>query len=149
MIKSAPLLLGALVLAQVIGLFVRAPATRWSIRTAALAVAVAVIAWTMKPFSGFVLLNSLSTPSGMRTTVVSTALLPIRVSAMDGGHVDLASGQVGRLLIPRGSGGHVTMAAQLDLDPLGWALVALLCLLPVIAVLVVGVPMEERADAAT
>lgn len=147
LIKSAPLLLGALVIAQVVGLFVRAPATRWSIRTAALALAVAAIAWTMKPFSGFVLLNSAASPEGMRTRVVSTALLPIRVSAVHGGHVDLTSGQVGLLLMPRGAGGHVTMAAQLDLDPLGWGVVALVCLAPVFAVLAAGVPVEERDDA--
>lgn len=147
LVKAAPLLLGALVVAQVIGLFLRAPATRWSVRTAAVAVAVAAMSWTMKPFSGFVLLNSEAARDGMRATVVSTALLPIRVTAVDGGHVDLASGEVGHLLMPRGAGGHVTMTSQLDLGPVGWVLIALACLLPVIAVLAVGVPVEERAGA--
>lgn len=148
LVKAAPLLLGALVVAQVVGLFVRVPAARWSIRTAAVAMAVAVVSWTMKPFSGFVLLTSAAGPEGMRATVVSTALLPIRIQAVGGGRVDLLSGQVGTLLVPRGNGGHVTMAAQLDLDPLGWVLVVLVCLLPVIAVLAVGVPVEERDGAA-
>ena len=149
LVKAAPFLLGALVVAQVVGLFVRSPAVRWSIRTAALAVGVAFVAWVVKPFSGFVLLQSAAEDDGLRASIVSTAILPIRVSAMGGGHVDLVAGQVGRLLLPRGSHGRVTMAAQLDLDPLGWALVVLVCLIPLIVVLVVGVPVEEPGDAAT
>lgn len=147
LLKAAPVLLVALVIAQLAGLFVRGPARRWSLRTAALAVGVAFISWTMRPFSGFVLLSSAAADEGMRATVVSTALLPIRVSAVGGGHADLVSGQVGHLLMPRGANGHVTMSAQLDLDPLGWVLIALVCLLPVIAVLAIGVPVEEAADA--
>ena len=149
LVKGAPFLLAALVAAQVIGLFVRSPARRWSIRTAALAVGIAFVAWVVRPFSSFVLLQSAAEDDGMRARVVSTALLPIRVSAVDGGHVDLLAGQVGTLLMPRGSNGHVTMLSQLDLDPLGWTLVVLVCLLPLFAVLAVGVPVEEAGDART
>ena len=103
----------------------------------------------MRPFSGYVLLSSTAEQGGMRATVVSTALLPLRISALHGGGVDLLGGEVGHLLLPRGTGGHVTMTSQLALDPLGWTLVALVCLLPVIVVLALGVPVGEEGDDAT
>ncbi|WP_375388210.1 S26 family signal peptidase [uncultured Amnibacterium sp.] len=148
LVRAAPYLLVALVAAQLLGLLIRSPAVRWSVRTAMVSIGLAAVSWTLKPFTGYVLLQSSAEDDGMRATVVSTALLPLRLATSDGRHIELATGEVGHLLMPRLAGGRVTMTAQLGLDPFGWVVVALLCLLPVILVLVLGVPVEEAEDAA-
>ncbi|MFJ6169656.1 hypothetical protein [Curtobacterium sp. NPDC092190] len=97
----------------------------------------AVLAGVVTVFRPFAALVVTGVDPGTRPVahVVSTGLLPIRVVGPSGASDRLVSGAVGQVPLPPGSDGAVALAARLDLSPLGWAVLAVLCAAP----LVVGV----------
>jgi len=88
-------------------------------------------------FRPFVALVVTGVDAGARpvATVVSTGLLPVRAVGAAGASDRLVSGAAGQVPLPPGSDGAVAIAARLDLTPAGWAVLAVLCAVP----LVVGV----------
>ena len=95
----------------------------------------------LKPFVSMTILATDATSSGANAAVVSTGLLPIRVQAVGGSYTDLASGGVGQLSIPSLSeNGAYQITSTLHLAPLGWAILATVCLLPLLWCLLVGLP---------
>ncbi|KTR53392.1 S26 family signal peptidase [Curtobacterium oceanosedimentum] len=124
-------------------------------RTAARLVGVsAVLAVVVAVFRPFVALVVTGVDPGARPTahVVSTGLLPIRAVGPSSASERLLSGSVGQVALPPGSDGAVALTAQLDLPPIGWVTLALVCAVP----LVLGVLLarssrrapSERVDAA-
>lgn len=109
-----------------------------ALRTAARLVGVsAVLAVVAAVFRPFVALVVTGVDAGARpvATVVSTGLLPVRAVGAAGASDRLVSGAAGQVPLPPGSDGAVAIAARLDLTPAGWAVLAVLCAVP----LVVGV----------
>ena len=85
-----------------------------------------LVALLLKPFVQVVLLSTQSRAGGTRTSIVSTGLLPIRVSVPGGQHVDLADGQVGVLTARAGTpGGGAALTSTLHM-PAGWWAVTVL-----------------------
>jgi signal peptidase I len=105
----------------------------------------AIVATALRPFTAATVLSTTAAGDGRGgvVTVVSTGLLPSRLATEHGSAVLLASGEVGTLdvrsLAPAGSpGGGVMISIAPHLPPLGWLLVALVCCLPLVWCLTVG-----------
>jgi hypothetical protein len=97
----------------------------------------------LKPFAGVVLLAAVADGSGARATVVSTGILPIRVDAVKGGFARLASGEVGSIDAPTlATSAEYQLSTALDLPFLGWIVFWLICCIPLIVILTVGLPSE-------
>lgn len=104
-------------------------------RTAARLVGVsAVLAVVVAVFRPFVALVVTGVDPGARPTahVASTGLLPIRAVGPSGSSDRLLSGSVGQVPLPPGSDGAVALTARLDLPPLGWVTLALVCAVPLV-----------------
>ena len=79
--------------------------------------------------------------------MVSTGLLPIRVTAEHGNHVDLLTGQVGQLSIPTYlEDGYYRMSSALHLDLAGWIAFLLVCCIPLIGTMIFGLPPQDTVD---
>ncbi|WP_175415932.1 S26 family signal peptidase [Curtobacterium sp. SGAir0471] len=130
---------------------IAARATRTAARLVGVSAVLAVVVAVFRPFVALVVTG---VDPGARPTahVVSTGLLPIRAVGPSGASDRLLSGSVGQVALPPGSDGAVALTAQLDLSPLGWVTLALVCAVP----LVLGVLLarssrrapSERVDAA-
>ena len=72
---------------------------RSSVRVLGACLLVAVTSLLMRPFVHPILLAVTETADGPRARVVSGGLLPIRVTAADGGHVDLLPGETGTVRV--------------------------------------------------
>lgn len=125
----------------------------WPVRSARLRSGVrllgasAVVTGTMlvlRPVAGYTMLTTAPAPRGLLATVVSTGMLPVRIDASGGRSVRLEPGEVARLLLPADAAGHVQLGSGLALDLAGWCCLGLLCALPLLGVLVVGLPADDR-----
>ncbi len=78
---------------------------------------------------------------GVTAQVVSTGILPIRVTAVGGTSTDLVAGQVGTVHTDVLGGGRlVQIVPHLQMGPWWWFAVVVFCLLPLLACVIVGVP---------
>ena len=91
----------------------------------------AVLAW-LRPLLAVTTLQVSATAGSARATVISTGLLPVRVSARGGTAVNLVDGQVGELTTPVPAGGHYVLDVAVHLPFSGWVVLALFCLTPTI-----------------
>jgi hypothetical protein len=67
--------------------------------------------------------------------------LPIRITAAHGNHVDLLTGQVGQLSIPALlHDNYYQFTSAVHLDLWGWVIFALVCCIPLFAVMIFGLP---------
>ncbi|MEN2741847.1 S26 family signal peptidase [Microbacterium sp. X-17] len=108
----------------------------------------AVTAAILRPFVGVMVLATQSTHHGANATLVSTGLLPIHVQAVGGTGVDLVSGQVGSVHVPRlADDGYYHLAATPTFNLLGWIIVGIVCAAPLLWCLIVGLPGEEPQSA--
>lgn len=111
----------------------------------------AVVAVVVGVFRPFVSLLVTGVDAGARPVahVVSTGLLPIRAVGPDAASGRLVSGAVGTVPLPAGSDGAVAITARLDLTPVGWVVLAVLCAVPlVVGVLLARPPRGERSERA-
>ncbi|MFE4469442.1 signal peptidase I [Leifsonia sp. NPDC056824] len=109
----------------------------------------AVTAAIVRPFVGVMVLATQSTHRGANATLVSTGLLPSHVQAVGGTGVDLVSGQVGSVHVPRlADDGYYHLAATPTFSLLGWIIVGIVCAAPLLWCLIVGLPGEEQAEEA-
>nr|WP_232530918.1 signal peptidase I [Microlunatus antarcticus] len=101
----------------------------------------------LRPFVHPVLISVRTPPGGQaEADVVSGGLLPTRVEGMPGHHVDLLTGQVGSVAVAAPEPGapfHIVGHPHLDLP---WMIVvSLVCSLPLLWCLVVGLSPDEDA----
>lgn len=137
---------GALVIWSV-GARISSVSRRASFRLLGVCLLLAAAAGVLRPFVGVDLLSTTVSRSGEgQAHVVSTGLAPIRVQADGGGHADLSSGMVGHVPLGRAAG-TVDLTATLHLPVVGWVVVAFVCALPMLWVLVVGLPVDTDARA--
>lgn len=145
LLRALPsLALGALGV-WLVGRRIGCPARRASFRVLSSCLLVSVVVALQRPFVGVDHLStSVGEGGGAQVQVVSTGLAPVRTAADGGGYVDLVSGAVGSVRLPETSG-RVDVVTSLHLSPIGWALVALACALPLLWTLIVGLPARRRA----
>ncbi len=144
------LLLGAVALFGITRRF-RPGARRSIAEVLGLSLLVAGIVAVLRPFTGFVVMATSPAPGGgLFATIVSTGLLPIRLQVQGdfplaqqpAQTIDLVDGQVGQLFVPAiaGDGGHYVLGSALSLSPGGWVIFGLICAIPLLWMLLVGVP---------
>ncbi|MET4094252.1 S26 family signal peptidase [Arthrobacter sp. UYCu712] len=146
LVRTAPLLLLGTIFLWV--LTRRWASSRWRapLRMTGLSVVFSAAAFIWHPFTGFVLLTARTDQGGAQAAVVSTGLLPIRVRAAGGSYSDLTAGQVGDLSIPSmAQTGYYQLSSALNLSAGGWVILALLCALPLLWCLIVGLPPDTTA----
>ncbi|MTD15733.1 signal peptidase I [Nakamurella sp. YIM 132087] len=115
------------------------PRTRSPIRVMGSSLLFAVAAYLYEPFVRVVGIENYQDADGMHLSVVSTGLIPVRVSADTGGHVDLIDGRVGTVVTDPAEGiDTVHLTATVHLSWGWWALLVLLWLTPLWWALLVG-----------
>ena len=120
---------------------------RWrsTVRVLGVCLLFAVTSLLLRPFVHPILVGVTDTPDGQRATVVSGGLLPIQVTGVDGGHVDLSAGETGVVRVAaQQAGGALTVNASPHLT--GWSLVTVtaVSLLPMLWCTLVGVAREDE-----
>ncbi len=93
----------------------------------------AVAAILLKPFVAMSVVTTVSTGGETALSVVSTGLLPVRVRASGGDHVDLLTGQLGAVTARSshpGAAYHLIVGPHMSL--LWWLVVGLICLVPLL-----------------
>ncbi|GAA1341186.1 S26 family signal peptidase [Arthrobacter roseus] len=122
--------------------------TAW--RILGLSLVVSIPAVVLRPFVGLDVLTTRAQEGGVEVTAVSTGMLPISVEANGGTSTQLVSGEVGTVLVPSlTESGEYHLASSLDLGPAGWAVLAVVCVVPLLWCLVVGLPPVAEEDADT
>ncbi|MBK4347373.1 S26 family signal peptidase [Lacisediminihabitans changchengi] len=145
-IRAVPFVAAGFVVSWLLSFAFRSPSARSAVRVIGLSVTTAVTAFVLHPFVGVVVETSRLTAKGAEATLVSTGILPITVSAVGGGHVSLASGQLGKLSIPTMAvNGHYALSSALDLPLIGWIVFGLVCSTPLLWCLIVGLPPKTES----
>ncbi|GAB2984137.1 S26 family signal peptidase [Frigoribacterium salinisoli] len=131
-----------------LGTRVRDRARRASLRLLGATVLVTATVAALRPLVGAEVLSTTMVDGTPTSVVVGTGLAPVRVAvqAPDGDVVDLVSGAVGTLALPP-SGARTELVTSLHLDGPGTVLLALVCALPLLWVLVVGLPGRAPQEA--
>jgi signal peptidase I len=144
-VRAIPILaLGALLVMLLVRL-VDSPTNRAAYRVSGFSFVVAVAAFILRPFTNLIVLGTHATHAGATAMIVSTGILPIRVQAVGGGHVDLVDGQVGTLTVPTiAKHAHYAISSGLNLSLWGWVIAALICAIPLLWTLIVGLPAEQK-----
>ncbi len=106
----------------------------------------AVTAW-LRPFVGVVTLATTADAAGSHISLVSTGLLPLRVAAATGGHVDLTDGQTGVLTttLPDGARGAV-LTSGVHMPWWLWVVMTLVWLTPMACGLVAALRNPQPGD---
>lgn len=144
LIRSLPYLLVGSVIVWAVTRLARTAATRTSYLIVGLSLVASVTAFIVKPFVGVTVLATNATSAGATAQIVSTGMLPIRVQALGGSSVDLVSGQVGYLRVPTLAADEAyRMSSSLNLSFWGWVLMGLVCAIPLLWCLIVGLPPER------
>jgi signal peptidase I len=150
--RALPLLLMGALLVWALTRWWVAPANRGPLRMAGATLVFAVAALVLKPFVGVTQLANTSDPDGAsRISVVSTGLLPVRLTPAPGHGtarpVDLAhAGRAGVSVLTGGTDGRkYVLDTHLHLGPLQLLLLVAFCLLPLLWTLVVGFRPEPGA----
>ena len=145
--RALPIIAVGLVLVFLLTRLVRSRQRRAALRIVGVTLVVSVAAYILRPFTGVEVLQTYVAGGKAGATVVSTGLLPIRVTAEHGNHVDLLTGQVGQLSIPGYlTDGYYRLSSALHLDAAGWIAFLLVCCIPLIGTMIFGLPPREAAD---
>lgn len=121
---------------------------RSALRLFGAALSVAVVGAVLRPFVALQLLGTSADAGDGVARVVSTGVLPIRATVTDGGSAHLLSGGTAELAVPGDTDGVFHVASRLDLSPAGWAVLGLVCAVPVVVAFVVGRTTAPLVDAA-
>jgi signal peptidase I len=137
LLRALPLLAVGVAAVLLLSMLLRRPEQRTALRMLGFSVVVAgTIAW-LRPLLNAAVLTSSASAGGLEARVVSTGLLPVRVS-VGSASVHLTSGQSGTLLLPLSDTGRYSLATAIDVGPLGWALLVAACAAPVLWTVVAG-----------
>ncbi|MFJ3384874.1 MULTISPECIES: S26 family signal peptidase [unclassified Curtobacterium] len=137
--RAAPLLLIGTLLIWVLTSPFSDRVTRSSLRIAGSALTVSYAAFVLKPFVNVTTITNTAHPHSVEATLISSGMFPVRVDAHGGSTVHLVDGEVGRVVVHElSSNGQYQITSNIDLDPLGWALLIAACLVPLVLCLVVG-----------
>jgi signal peptidase I len=146
-IRAIPLLLVGSVFVWFATRLLRSPTRRAAFRISGLSFVVAGTVAILHPFVKVVLLTAVADHKGAHATIVSTGMLPVRVKAVDGSHVDLVSGQVGHITAQAAAHANYQIGTTLNLPIWGWAIFFAVCSIPLLWTLVVGLPSSTPAAA--
>ncbi|PZF57254.1 S26 family signal peptidase [Curtobacterium sp. MCSS17_008] len=121
--------------------------TRTCLRIAGGALTTSYAAFVLKPFVNVTTITNTSSPRGVEATIVSSGIFPVRVEAHGGTTAHLVDGEVGRVVIHElTDNGHYQLTSNIDLDPVGWAALIAVCLVPLVLCLAVGRVEPVRAS---
>ena len=141
------LAIGLLALFTVTGRILTGPRLA-SARIVGTSVIISVTSFVLRPWTNMVMLTNTVEDGQATTTVVSTGVLPIRVEAKDGTTADLLPGELGIVSTPTdGHIGRYEVLSTVNLPWWGWVIFAVICLLPLIWCITVGLP--AATDSAT
>jgi signal peptidase I len=144
LVRGLPILVLGIAAVLLLTLFVRSLQWRAALRIVGVTFVVSIAAIILRPFTGIVLLQTSMNGRHAMATVVSTGLLPIRVQAKHGTFVDLTDGKVGQISIPTYvRQNFYQLDSALHLDIWGWVIFVLVCCIPLIVVMVFGLPPRE------
>lgn len=137
--RAAPLLLiGTLVIWTLTSVFTDR-VTRTCLRIAGGALTLSYAAFILKPFVNVTTITNSATHGGVEATIVSSGMFPVRVEARGAESVHLVDGQVGHMVIRELTrNGHYQLTSNIDLGPVGWGLLVVACLVPLVLCLAVG-----------
>lgn len=145
--RAAPILLVGTLLIWTLTSAFTDRVTRTCLRIAGGALTASYAAFVLKPFVNVTTITNTSSPHGVEATIVSSGIFPVRVDAHGGNSVHLVDGQVGRVVIHElTKNGHYQLTSNIDLDPMGWAALVAVCLVPLVLCLVVGRVEPVRAS---
>ena len=142
-VRALPLLLLGVVVLWLVSASVASATTRASVRIAGVPLIVSAIVFVLKPLVAITVLATTVDEVEVSASVVSTGILPIRVHTSSGAHLDLTSGESGVLTVPAGIDDYYRILTDLNLPLLGWIAFAAVCALPLLWVLVVGLPARD------
>lgn len=143
LIRALPLLFGGIAVVWLLSSAIRRADRRLGVRLTGFSLVIAItVAW-LRPLVSMAMLQITTSSGPSRAQLVSTGLLPIRVTAANATSADLVDGQVGTLTgATHVADGHYAFAASLHLPWWGWGIVAVVCALPLLWTLIIGVPAE-------
>lgn len=113
---------------------------RAGVRVVGTCAVASVIVVVQRPLVGWSVLTQTPTSGGVDAAVVGTGLLPIRLTGADGRSVAAQPGEVVHLLLAPDKTGRIAFDVALGLGWSGWCCAVLICLVPLMAVLAVGLP---------
>lgn len=143
-IRAIPLLLVGFAFVWFATRLLRSPTRRAALRISGLSFVVAATVAILHPFVKVVLLTAVADRKGANATIVSTGMLPVRVQAVDGSHVDLVSGQVGHITANAAVHANYQIGTTLNLPIWGWLIFFAVCSLPLLWTLVMGLPSHHH-----
>jgi signal peptidase I len=147
LVKGLPMLAGGTALVVLLTRLVSSPTRRASLRILGSSLVTSLTVFVFRPLVGIVVLQAAVSGENTEVTVVSTGLLPIRAASDNGTHVDLVSGQVGKVLVPPHDNAFYGVYSSLHLPIWGWVVFVLLCAIPLLYTVVIGLPTAGTADA--
>ncbi|CAN5140777.1 hypothetical protein BH09ACT1_BH09ACT1_27250 [soil metagenome] len=144
-IRAIPLLLVGSVFVWFATRLLRSPTRRAAFRISGLSFVVAGTVAILHPFVKVILLTAVADHKGAHATIVSTGMLPVRVTAVDGSSVDLVSGQVGHITAQAAAHANYQIGTTLNLPIWGWIIFFAVCSIPLLWTLIVGLPSHKPA----
>jgi len=146
LLRAAPILLIGTLIVWILTSPFTDRVTRASLRIAGGALTASYAAFVLKPFVNVATIENTSGAHSVTATVISSGIFPVRVSGHGSDSVHLVDGEVGRVTIHQlTANGHYQLAANIDLDPAGWALLLAVCVVPLVLCLWVGRVPTVRA----
>jgi signal peptidase I len=146
--KGLPLMLAGTVIVMILTRLIGSPTHRASMRMLGTSLVAAFTVFLLKPFVGLVVLEAVTRGTDVEASIVSTGLLPIRIAAEGGTATTLAAGEVGTITAPAGEAGRFhDISSTLDLPLWGWIVFGVLCAVPLLYTLIVGLPAEHEEPA--
>ncbi|ARC58586.1 hypothetical protein AS850_15970 [Frondihabitans sp. 762G35] len=148
LIRGLPIALLGIVIVFLATARMRNATHRASYRIAGSSLALSIAAFVLRPFTGMVVEATGVVNGAPTATVVSTGLLPIRIAAAHGTHVDLVTGQVGQVSVPASAHhGFYSLSSALNLSVWEWVALLAVCCLPLLWTTIVGLPAKEQEQA--
>ncbi|NQX04869.1 S26 family signal peptidase [Rathayibacter sp. VKM Ac-2856] len=142
--KGLPMLLAGSVLVLLLTRLLSSPTHRAAMRVLGISLVASFTVFVLRPFVGIVVLEATVEDGQTDASLVSVGMLPIRVTAVGGTHVDLVSGQVGSIQVPANGEDFYNVSSALHLPLWGWIVFGALCAAPVLWTVLVGLPAEAE-----
>ncbi|MGA1813730.1 S26 family signal peptidase [Frondihabitans sp. 4ASC-45] len=147
LLRATPYLLAGFLLTWAVSTRFRSPPRRSAARVVGVATTVSVTASILRPWCQAVVVTASTTPSFTHASVVSTGILPIKVTLGNASSDRLTAGTLTNLsaATPTHGSGY-QLATALDLPWWGWGIVAVFCSLPLLWTVLVGLPQPAPEE---